>query len=148
MAVDFRDGKTFPRRGRQPLGEFLWLARVFDKARAKAHRTHDGYIYPCPMDRAMMKRWGITPGDFTSAVSERNADDQILAWLAERVTPDRREAANAWLLRQTFSLDRQDAEEGVPGAMAPLPWRDISLGIAIVAVTWVLALLFLRPHHP
>ena len=29
---DFRGGKRFPRRGRLPLGRFLWLARVFDKA--------------------------------------------------------------------------------------------------------------------
>jgi hypothetical protein len=100
------------------------------------------------MDRAMMQRWGITPGEFTAAVSERPADDHILAWLSERVTPDRKEAANAWLVRQTLSLDRQDADEGVPGAVAPVPWRDITFGIAIAAVTWILALLFLRPHHP
>jgi len=68
MPTDFRDGKTFPRRGREALGEFLWLARVFDKARAKANRTHDGYIYPCPMDLAVMWRWGISPREFTAAI--------------------------------------------------------------------------------
>ena len=148
MPVDFRDGKTFPRRGREPLGEFLWLARVFDKARAKASQTQDGYIYPCPMDRAMFKRWGVAPNEFTIAVRDKDSDDRIVAWMAERVAPGQRQAANEWLLRQTSSLDRQDAEEGVPGAVAPLPWRDIGIGIALAAVTWMLALLILRPHHP
>jgi hypothetical protein len=134
MPTDFRDGKTFPRRGREALGEFLWLARVFDKARAKANRTHDGYIYPCPMDRAVMHRWGISPSDFTAAISERPTDDQILAWLSERVTPDLMRTANTWLLRQTDSLDRQDAEEGVPGAVAPKLPRQVILGIAVAAL--------------
>ncbi|MBV8163240.1 MAG: DUF5069 domain-containing protein [Candidatus Eremiobacteraeota bacterium] len=147
MAVDFRDGKTFPRRGRQPLGDFLWLARMFDKARAKAGHTQDGYIYPCPMDRAMLRRWGIRPSEFTAAAEEYQNDSQILSWLAERVDADRREAANAWLLGQGYRLDRQDADEGVAGAVAPFPWRDIMFGIAIVAVSWIIAWLMLRPHH-
>ena len=129
------------------MGEFLWLARVFDKARAKANRTQDGYIYPCPMDRAMFKRWAIRPLEFTAAVAENQTDDGILTWLSERVTPERKESANTWLLRQTSSLDRQDAEEGVPGAVARPPWRDIGIGIAVAAVTWILTFLFLRPHH-
>jgi len=148
MPTDFRDGKTFPRRGREALGDFLWLARVFDKARAKANQTQDGYIYPCPMDRAMMQRWGISPSEFTTAVGEHSSDDQILAWLSERVTPDHVQAANEWLLRQTGSLDRHDAEEGVPGAVAPAwPRQEILLGVVVAAlalfVAWVTRLL----HH-
>jgi hypothetical protein len=148
MPTDFRDGKTFPRRGREALGDFLWLARVFDKARAKANQTQDGYIYPCPMDRAMMQRWGISPSEFTTAVGEHSSDDQILAWLSERVTPDHVQAANEWLLRQTGSLDRHDAEEGVPGAVVPAwPRQEILLGVVVAAlalfVAWVTRLL----HH-
>src|ERR1700687_3638456 len=105
MSTDFRDGKTFPRRGREALGEFLWLARVFDKARAKTNQTHDGYIYPCPMDRAVMQRWGISPKQFTTAIGEYQTDDQILGWLSEQVTPDRTKSANAWVLAQKDALD-------------------------------------------
>jgi hypothetical protein len=145
MALDFRDGKTFPRRGRQPLGEFLWLARVFDKARAKKNRTQDGYIYPCPMDRAMMRRWGISASEFTSAIEKNPEDDQILAWLSERVPPERSHAANGWLLRQTWALNRHDFQEGVPGARPPgLPWREIALGVAVAVVTSLIAWLILR----
>jgi len=148
MPTDFRDGKTFPRRGREPLGDFLWLARVFDKARAKADQTQDGYIYPCPMDRAMMQQWGISPPEFTNALGENSSDDQILAWLSQRVTPDRTSEANEWLLRQTASLDRQDAEEGVPGAVAPPWWRNgIVLGVVVAALALFAAWLARLLHH-
>lgn len=126
----------------------MWLARVFDKARAKQNRAQDGYIYPCPMDRAMMGRWGISPREFTSALSEHSSDDQILAWLSERVTPDRMRTANAWLLDQGNALDRHDAEEGVPGAIAPAtPRQEIILGLAVAALALLVAWLVRLLHH-
>ena len=149
MSLDFRAENTFPRRGREPLGGVLWLARMFDKARAKANHTQDGYIYPCPMDRSMMERWGITPDEFTTAVNDHHSDDQILAWLESRSTAQQREAANAWLLQhKKDNLDRQDADEKVPGAIAPGPWRDIIFGGVVAILTLGLAWLILRPHHP
>jgi hypothetical protein len=114
MATDFRDGKTFPRRGRDPLGEALWLRRVFDKARASAAGTIHDYIYPCPMDKGMMERWGITPDDFDAAILTHTTDESLLEWLTSRVPPDRIRKANEWLLREKLeNLNRQDAEEGV-----------------------------------
>jgi Domain of unknown function (DUF5069) len=114
MATDFRDGKTFPRRGREAMNDALWLARVFDKARASAAGTIFDYIYPCPMDQGVMERWGITPEEFDDAIRTRTTDEAIRAWLAERVPADRIRAANDWLLNEkTENLDRQDAEEGV-----------------------------------
>ena len=95
----------------------------------------------------MMQRWGISPGDFTAAVGGHSSDDEIVTWLSERVTPERKQAANAWLLTQKGSLDRQDAEEGVPGAVAPGPRQEIMLGLVVAAlallVAWVTRLL----HH-
>jgi hypothetical protein len=114
MATDFRDGKTFPRRGRDPIGQALWLARVFDKARAAANGTIHDYIYPCPMDKGVMERWGITPEQFDAAIATHSGDEAILAWLRERSTPEQIEAANQWLLESKLeNLERQDAEEGV-----------------------------------
>ncbi len=113
MATDFRDGTSFPRRGREPLGDALWLARVFDKARAAAAGTIHDYIYPCPMDKGVMERWGITPAEFDAAIKDHQTDQAIRAWLAERSSPDRVRAANEWLLKEKHeNLDRQDAEEG------------------------------------
>lgn len=116
MATDFRNGRTFPRRGREPLGEALWLARVFDKARAAHAGTIHDYIYPCPMDLGVMERWGISPQEFDAAIETHASDDAIRAWLAERTPPARIRAANEWLLAEKSSnLDRQDAEEEVRG---------------------------------
>ena len=114
MPTDFRSGTIFPRRGRESLGGYLWLLRVFDKARASRDGTIHDYIYPCPMDRGVFDRWGITSNAFDAAIATRDTEEEILTWLQARVPPDRREAANKWLLgEKTASLDRQDAEEGV-----------------------------------
>jgi hypothetical protein len=117
MATDFRDGKTFPRPGRDALGGFLWLRRVFDKARAAADGTIHDYIYPCPMDKGVFERWGITSDDFDRALPTHRTDEQILAWVKERVSDAKREAANAWVgVEKANSLAKQDAEEGVVAA--------------------------------
>jgi len=146
VPTDFRDEKTFPRRGREALGGFLWLARVFDKARAKANHTEDGYIYPCPMDRGVMGQWGITPREFTDALKTHQADDSILAWVRERVPEGRMQAANDWVRKHKYNLDHQDWEEGVLSTKpAGLP-REAIIGLvttAILAVTWIV----LRAAH-
>ncbi|MGR4065954.1 MAG: DUF5069 domain-containing protein [Vulcanimicrobiaceae bacterium] len=114
MPTDFRDGKTFPRPGRLRMGQFMWLARVFDKARASADGTIHDYIYPCPMDRGMFDRWGITSRDFDRAIATHRDDDAILAWAQSTVSDDGIQRANAWLVKEKVeNLDRQDREEGV-----------------------------------
>lgn len=113
MATDFRDGKTFPRRGREAMGEALWLARLFDKARAAAAGTIFDYIYPCPMDKGVMERWGISPDEFDQASKVHATDEAIRHWLEERTTSERIADANRWLLdEKKANLDRQDSEEG------------------------------------
>lgn len=117
MPTDFRSGTIFPRRGRELLGGYMWLARVFDKARAARNGTIHDYIYPCPMDRGVFDRWGITSNAFDGAIATCDTDDELLAWVQARVPEARRDAANRWLLEEkTASLDRQDAEEGVVAA--------------------------------
>jgi hypothetical protein len=112
MPTDFRDGKTFPRRGREPIGDALWLLRVADKGRASAAGTIHDYIYPCPMDRGMMERWRITPSDFDEALRRNPSDELLYAWFTQRVRPQDVRAANDWLLSERAeNLDRQDAEE-------------------------------------
>ncbi len=117
MATDFRSGKEFPRAGREEAAGFLWLLRVFDKARAAAAGTIHDYIYPCPMDKGVFQRWGITPKQFDEAIRTRGSDGEILAWLQEHVNDKGRDAANAWLRdEKSGNLDRQDSEEGVVAA--------------------------------
>jgi hypothetical protein len=112
MATDFRNGE-FPRRGRESLDGYLWLARVFDKARAARDGTIYDYIYPCPMDRGVFDRWGISARVFDAALDNAQTDEEILAWIKARVSVEHRDEANRWLLEEkSASLDRQDAEEG------------------------------------
>ena len=89
MGTDFRSGRDFPRRGRDEIDGFLWLARVFDKARAARNDTLHDYIYPCPMDRGVFDRWGITSRMFDAALDSSDTDDAILSWVRARVTDER-----------------------------------------------------------
>ncbi|MFN2528935.1 MAG: DUF5069 domain-containing protein [Candidatus Baltobacteraceae bacterium] len=114
MATDFRDGKAFPRRGRELIGGFMWLLRVFDKGRASAAGTLFDYIYPCPMDKGVFQRWGITPTQFDEALRGTKTDQDIFKWVGERVSEEARESANAWLVdEKAENLDRQDLEESL-----------------------------------
>ena len=113
MATDFRSGHDFPRRGRDSIEGFLWLARVYDKARAARDGTIHDYIYPCPMDRGVFDRWGVTARVCEAALETCTTDAQIAAWLRARVSDAKREEANRWLLEEkSANMDRQDAEEG------------------------------------
>lgn len=113
MPTDFRNGTTFPRRGREAIGDALWLLRVSDKGRAFAGGTIHDYIYPCPMDQGVMQRWKVTREEFEDALRRYPDDEQLYAWLRERVAPQDIRAANEWLLTERVeNLDRQDAEEG------------------------------------
>lgn len=112
MPTDFRDGKTFPRRGREAIGDAFWLARAADKGRAAAAGTIHDYIYPCPMDQGMMERWGITADEFNEALRRNSTDESLFAWFSDRVRDEDIRAANEWLVRErSANLDRQDAEE-------------------------------------
>lgn len=112
MPTDFRDGKTFPRRGREAIGDALWLLRASDKGRAAAAETIYDYIYPCPMDMGMLERWKISAVEFNRALQEHPDDESLYAWFTARVNPEDVRAANQWLLTErSANLDRQDAEE-------------------------------------
>ncbi len=112
MPTDFRDGRTFPRRGRTPLGGFLWLARVADKGRASANGTLYDYYYPCPIDKGMMTQWGVKPVQFDAMLKERADDAAVLQWAQTTISDAKRDAANAFLLDEyAENLDRQDGEE-------------------------------------
>ena len=112
MPTDFRDGKTFPRRGRDEVAGAMWLLRVFDKARAAANGTIHDYIYPCPMDQGVLSRWGIDSAQFDNVIRQHRDDDSIVAWFKATVPPEKIRAANSWLLEEkTENLDRQDREE-------------------------------------
>lgn len=69
----------YPRSVRTKLGEYIHLARMIDKCRAKHAGTLGEYIYPCPMDQYLLDFAGITSDDFLKAVAGKT-DDEILTW--------------------------------------------------------------------
>jgi peroxiredoxin len=124
MATDFRSDHDYPRRGRELVGGYAWLARAFDKGRAAKQGTIADYIYPCPIDRAVFARWGVEADAFDAALNDCTTDAQIVAWLDARVAPTAREAANAYVLvDRKHNLDKQDIEEGIAPDLSTLAGR-------------------------
>jgi len=72
-------------RGRDVvIGGIPWLARVTDKARAKADGTIGDYIYPCPIDRRFLNEAGITPEEFMELATSAKNDDELVAAFKQR----------------------------------------------------------------
>ncbi len=97
----------------------MWLARAIDKGRAHAAGTIGEYVYPCPIDRGVMERWGITPEEFDAALRDHTNDASMLNRIRARVPQDRAVRANSWVCVEKFeNLERQDREEGAFGSLA------------------------------
>jgi hypothetical protein len=80
---------------------------MIDKARAKAAGTLGEYIYPCPLDQALLEFLFIDADDFYEAVQKRD-DQEFLAWLKEHTKRRSAEEVESW--NQTF-LDRKPRNE-------------------------------------
>lgn len=77
-ALDLRT--RFPRSPKERLGPYVHLARMIDKARAKAASTLGEYIYPCPLDHLLLDFMGIDSAAFLSAATA-HPDDEVLRWV-------------------------------------------------------------------
>lgn len=72
-------------RGRDVvIGGVPWLARMADKARAKADGTIGDYIYPCPIDQRLLKEAGISADEFLQIATSAQNDDQLVAAFLEK----------------------------------------------------------------
>lgn len=72
-------------RGRDVvIGDVPWLARMADKARAKAEGTIGEYIFPCPIDQRLLEEAGMKPDEFVQIVVEAQDDDQLVAEFKRR----------------------------------------------------------------
>lgn len=104
---------AFPRSGREELGAYAWLARLADKARAEDAGTAGEYIAYCPLSLGWLSALGIERTDFHERIRSGASDADLVRYLDERVAPDRKRAANDYVLKQKAeNLDEQDAEEG------------------------------------
>lgn len=99
--------RQFPRSPGEKLGGYVHLARMADKARAKAAGTVGEYIYPCPLDHMLLEFLKIEPDAFYAAVQEQD-DPQLAAWVKKNATPRTPGEVEAW--NQTF-LNRKPRNE-------------------------------------
>ena len=100
--------KEYPRSPKQTLGGYVHLDRMIDKARAKSAGTIGEYIYPCPLDQALLEFLGIGGDAFYEAVKNRT-DQDILGWVKEHATARSPKEIEEW--NRTF-LDRKPGDEG------------------------------------
>jgi hypothetical protein len=102
--------KAYPRSPKERLGGYSHLARMADKARAKAAGTLGEYIYPCPLDETLLEFLGITPDAFYEAVRERD-DSGILKWLRENAQSRKPEETENW--NRTFLNRKPGSQESL-----------------------------------
>ena len=75
--------RNFPRSPRERLAGYAHLARMADKARAKAAGTPGEYIYPCPLDEMLLEFLGVSSEDFLEAAAS-GTDVDLADWIARR----------------------------------------------------------------
>jgi hypothetical protein len=103
---------AFPRRGRDMLGGYAFLARVIDKVRAEHAGTNGDYVGYCPMSTAFLHETGVSKEQFDELITSGKSDDEIVAYFDAHVSPERKAAANHRILDEMADhLDEQDAEE-------------------------------------
>lgn len=99
--------RQFPRSPREKMGGYVHLARMADKARAKAAGTVGEYIYPCPLDHMLLEFMGIDPKAFSEAAQKKD-DPELQTWVRETAAARTPEEAEAW--NRTF-LNRKPRNE-------------------------------------
>ncbi|MGI6544024.1 MAG: DUF5069 domain-containing protein [Limnochordia bacterium] len=67
------------------IGDTPWLARMSDKARAKVAGTIGDYIYPCPLDKQLLRKLGLSADEFMQLAIDHPTDEGLVKALQERV---------------------------------------------------------------
>lgn len=72
-------------RGRDVvIGGVPWLARMADKAKAKAEGTIGEYIYACPVDQRLLAASGLSPEEFMKIAAAATSDDDLVKQFKEQ----------------------------------------------------------------
>lgn len=102
-----------PRSGRERLGQFAWLGRMTDKARARQAGTLGEYVSLCPLDRGFLQRSAVAEDSFLELIRAGSTDDEIASYFDRHVSPIDRDRANHWVLvDMADALNGQEREEG------------------------------------
>lgn len=87
--------KDFPRSPKERLGPYAHLARMIDKARAKAAGTIGEYIYPCPLDQALLDFLAID-SETLLAIAKDLPDYDVLRWVEQHAAARSPLAVQEW----------------------------------------------------
>jgi hypothetical protein len=93
------DGEWKPRPRPTVIGEIEWLARMSDKARAKARGTIGAYIYPCPLDQRLLAALAIDAETFQRLAVEAESDEQLVGSV-RRASPSLKDGTFQFALRR------------------------------------------------
>lgn len=100
--------KEFPESPKILTAGYCHLARMRDKARAKAAGTLGEYIYPCPLDQKLLGFLEIAPEVFYEAA--QNSDDKELeAWVKKNAKSRPESEIRSW--SEAFLVAKPDAPE-------------------------------------
>ena len=67
-----------PRPGNLVLGDWPWLPRMIDKARAKYYGNLGTYAHPCARDLSLLRDLGLTGEEFKEVIDTTETDDEVL----------------------------------------------------------------------
>lgn len=110
-APDFT--KAPPRRGREMLGSWSWIARMADKFRADHAGTGSDYIAYCGLSRAFLDAAGVSREAFDAQIVRGASDEELVAYFDAHCSDAQRDAANHVVLHEkAANLDQQELEEG------------------------------------
>ncbi len=67
-----------PRARDLVIGGIPWIARMSDKARAKADGSIGDYCYPCPIDQRVLGELGISAAEFLRIATGSDSDGKLV----------------------------------------------------------------------
>ena len=67
-----------PRARDLVIGGIPWIARMSDKARARADGTIGDYIYPCPIDQRVLGELGLSADEFMDMATTSETDTELV----------------------------------------------------------------------
>lgn len=97
-----------PRSPRERIADLVHLGRMIDKARAKAAGTLGDYLYPCPLDQALLAWLGLDADEVLRMAAVRD-DDEIGRWVRERAVARTADEIEEWN-RAFLARGPEDAE--------------------------------------
>lgn len=74
---------SVPRSSKEKMADIVHLPRMIDKARAHQADSLGEYIYPCPLDRQVLRFLEVDSDDFAK-LTEKFDDDQLTEWTLDQ----------------------------------------------------------------